>query len=88
MWRMNELTEWAKCQAPTRPVSSAAPAPLEELPEAVAKRVRLDVEKIAGMMDAEADTNRKRAETENALAKRLRAMRDAEKKPSTNGDGH
>ena len=78
MWKISELTSWFECQEAGGTMLPPVKVDAGAVPARVAARVKLDLEKIAGMVDVEAEKNRERADAENALAKRLRKMKEAE----------
>jgi hypothetical protein len=78
MWRINELTEWYRARNPScsAPVPTpAAPAPTEA-PAALPPL--LDVNRIAGILDARAEKSAERSERERKTAEWLREQKAAE----------
>lgn len=87
MWSINELIEWYNCQdssgtmVPVTKVSPPDPA------TAKSKKAKLDVSRIAGILDVNAAANRAQADREEANAKFLRDHSDAERNGKP-GDPH
>lgn len=71
LWKINELTEWMRMHGSTVPPVKITPDTVTEEPEEP-RPVRLDVGKIVGILDSNAERNHAQADRESQIAAQLR----------------